>query len=274
MPDFPEKLSQRMQKYCREVPSLLHTHVFLDNLIYFLFPLASENKQVNLSHIQSEWQRLQCLFIDLISSLKPRLKEPVDVLTKRFFEIVPAIHEQLLEEAEIFARNDPAANCPEEIILCYPGFYAITVYRLANELYQMQIPILPRTMSEHAHSRTGIDIHPGATIGKNFYIDHGTGTVIGETTQIGDNVKLYQGVTLGAMYVEKNLQHTKRHPTIEDNVIIYAGSTILGGDTVIGHDTIIGGNVWLTESVAPYSMVYHKAETVIRDLQNRKENTL
>ena len=154
-------------------------------------------------------------------------------------------------------------------MLCYPGYYAIAIYRLANEIYRMQIPILPRAMSEYAHRKTGIEIHPGATIGRNFYIDHGTGIVIGETTEIGNNVKIYQGVTLGAMYVEKSLQNTKRHPTIEDNVIIYAGSAILGGDTVIGRNTVIGGNVWLIESVVPNSVVYHKAEIIIKNYADK-----
>jgi serine O-acetyltransferase len=172
----------------------------------------------------------------------------------------------LLEDAADFLQCDPAAKNVDEVMLCYPGFYAIAIYRLASELYRMNIPVLPRAMSEYAHSRTGIDIHPGATIGRNFYIDHGTGVVIGETTEIGNYVKIYQGVTLGAIYVEKNLQNTKRHPTIVDNVIIYAGSAILGGNTVIGRNTVIGGNVWLTESVAPNSLVYHKAEMVVKKI--------
>ena len=133
------------------------------------------------------------------------------------------------------------------------------------------MPVLPRVMSEYVHGKTGIDIHPGATIGNNFFIDHGTGIVIGETTIVGDNVKVYQGVTLGALFVEKNLSATKRHPTIEDNVIIYAGSTILGGNTVVGHDTIIGGNVWLTESVIPFSVVYRQHKTVVRDSKSFEE---
>jgi len=135
----------------------------------------------------------------------------------------------------------------------------------------MKVPVLPRVMSEYVHGKTGIDIHPGATIGENFFIDHGTGIVIGETTIVGDNVKIYQGVTLGALYVEKKLSDTKRHPTIEDNVIIYAGSTILGGNTVVGHDTIIGGNVWLTESVLPHSVVYRQHKAVIRDSKSFDE---
>ncbi len=261
---FPEELFQRMQQYCKKVPSPDKTHKFVDGMFQLLYPLQC-NGGIVTAQLRSEWYQLQSLFVDLLSPIAPTLKESPDKLSQLFFGKVPQIHAQLLEEADFFVQCDPAANCPEEVILCYPGFYAIAVYRLANELYRMRIPILPRAMSEYAHSRTGIDINPGATIGKYFYIDHGTGTVIGETTVIGNNVKIYQGVTLGAMYVEKSLQNTKRHPTIEDNVIIYAGSTILGGDTVVGYNTIVGGNVWLTESVAPNSVVYHKAEVVIRD---------
>ena len=153
----------------------------------------------------------------------------------------------------------------EEIILCYPGFYCISVYRLAHILYELGVPVLPRVMTEYAHGKTGIDIHPGAEIGSPFFIDHGTGIVIGETAMIGEHVKIYQGVTLGALTVEKRLANTKRHPTIEDHVVIYAGSTILGGDTVIGHHTVVGGNTWITESVLPYSVVYRNHRVVIRD---------
>jgi serine O-acetyltransferase len=223
---------------------------------------------LKILHLRYEWERLRCLFADLLSSLEHLTDKTPEEVTQRFFAAIPPIHEQLLDEAAHFVQCDPAAKSVEEVMLCYPGYYAIAVYRLANELYRMNIPILPRAISEYAHSRTGIDIHPGATIGKNFYIDHGTGIVIGETTEIGNSVKIYQGVTLGAMYVEKSLQNTKRHPTIEDNVIIYAGSTILGGNTVIGHDTVVGGNVWLTESVAPNSVVYHKAQVVIKNGKN------
>ena len=169
-----------------------------------------------------------------------------------------------MKDANLYKSCDPAAYCTEEVILCYPGFYAVMVYRLSHVMHRLDIPVLPRVVSEYAHSQTGIDIHTGATIGPRFYIDHGTGIVIGETTVIGRNVKLYQGVTLGARFVEKELTGVKRHPTIEDNVIIYAGSTILGGDTVVGHDTVIGGNVWLTESVPPHSTVYHKPEIIIK----------
>jgi len=149
----------------------------------------------------------------------------------------------------------------------FPSF-AIAVHRLAHLLYQLNTPIFPRIFSEYAHKQTGIDIHPGAKIGKNFYIDHGTGIVIGETTIIGDNVKIYQSVTLGAFYVSKDLANKKRHPTIEDNVTIYAGATILGGTTIIGKNTIIGGNVWITESIKPNSIVYQEFKPIIKQNNN------
>ena len=245
------------------LPSPKQVHGFIDDLLTFLFPLyGNKCKDLSITHLDNEWERLQSQFINLLSSFK---QESPEELSQRFFTAIPIVHEQLLEGAHNFVQCDPAAECMEEVILCYPGYYAIAIYRLANELYRMKIPVLPRVISEYAHSKTGIDIHPGATIGKNFYIDHGTGIVIGETTNIGDHVKIYQGVTLGATYVARSLQNTKRHPTIENNVIIYAGSTILGGNTVIGHNTVIGGNVWLTESVAPNSIVYHKADVIIKN---------
>ena len=260
--DFPEKLFHRMQSYNLGLPSPKQIHEFVDSMMQFLLPPQSD-RCLEVSHLRREWTRLQYLFVDLLVSLKQDSPEEV---SQRFFANIPAIHEQLLAEADHFVECDPAAKSREEVMICYPGYYAIAIYRLSHQLYRMNIPLLPRVISEYAHSKTGIDIHPGATIGKNFFIDHGTGIVIGETTIIGNNVKVYQGVTLGAMYVKRSLQNTKRHPTIEDNVIIYAGSTILGGDTVIGHNTIVGGNVWLTESVAPNSMVYHKAQDIIKNL--------
>jgi serine O-acetyltransferase len=163
----------------------------------------------------------------------------------------------LASDVQAAFDSDPAAQSTDETIFCYPGLFAIAVQRLAHEFYKLEVPLLPRIMTEHAHSLTGIDIHPGAQLGKSFFIDHGTGVVIGETTQIGDNVKLYQGVTLGALAPAfgQMLRHQKRHPTIEDNVTIYSNSTILGGETVIGRNTTIGGNVFLTSSVPEYNVV-------------------
>lgn len=187
---------------------------------------------------------------------------------KQFLDILPSIKMILLKDAEFILESDPAAKHLVEVIAIYPGFFAIYCYRIAHTLEQFSVPLLPRMITEYAHKTTGIDIHPGAVIGIPFSIDHGTGIVIGETTQIGNYVKLYQGVTLGALSVDKNKASSKRHPTIEDNVILYAGSTILGGETVVGRNSVIGGNVWLTESIAPFSVVYHKSEIIVRD-QNK-----
>ncbi len=198
-------------------------------------------------------------------------REVAEMQIDSFIDKLPALQEQLYREAEVFNRNDPAAKSIEEVIITYPGFYALTVYRISHEFYMMQTPIVPRLFSEYAHSRVGIDINPGAQIGDSFYIDHGTGIVIGETTIIGNNVAIYQGVTIGALFVTKEMSDQKRHPTIEDNVIIYANATILGGKTVIGHDSIIGGNAWVTESIAPHSLVQQKAQVTIRStLTERK----
>jgi serine O-acetyltransferase len=210
-------------------------------------------------------QRLQVQLQEILVPLSSRLKNPAPDIIRQFFEELPGLYEKLLEDARTIERFDPAAASLEEVIVAYPGFYAIAVHRLAHLLSGLAVPIIPRMMSEYAHSHTGIDIHPGARIGRSFFVDHGTGVVIGESSLIGSNVKLYQGVTLGALSVRKDLANTKRHPTIEDNVIIYSGATILGGDTVIGHDSVIGGNVWLTESVAPFSVVYNKSEIHVRN---------
>lgn len=177
-----------------------------------------------------------------------------------FLAQLPAVRKTLATDIRAAYDGDPAATCLDEIIFSYPSTYAVMVYRLAHELYKMGVPLIPRIMTEHAHHRTGIDIHPGTRIGSSFFIDHGTGVVIGGTAVIGNNVKIYQGVTIGAFSFDKDaagqlIRNTKRHPTIEDDVVIYAGTTILGGDTVIGYGSVIGGNVWLTHSVPPGSRV-------------------
>jgi serine O-acetyltransferase len=176
-----------------------------------------------------------------------------------FLCTIPEIRAGLTLDVQALLEGDPAARAKEEIILAYPGLRAIAVHRVAHHFWTNGVRLLARMMSEDVHGRTGIDIHPGARIGKSFYIDHGTGVVIGETTVIGDHVKIYQGVSLGALSVARRLQDHKRHPTIEDHVTIYAGATILGGDTVVGHHSVVGGNVWLVHSVAPYSIVEHES---------------
>ncbi|GLB51951.1 hypothetical protein NBRC110019_09900 [Neptunitalea chrysea] len=184
-----------------------------------------------------------------------------------FISKLPDVLSKLNEDAHAIEVNDPASESLEEVYLAYPGFFAIAVYRLSHELYELGFPLVPRLMTEFAHKMTGVDIHPGAKIGKSFFIDHATGVVIGETTSIKNNVKIYQGVTLGAMYVDKNLKNTKRHPTVECNVTIYANATILGGDTVIGKNSIIGGNVWITSSIPANSLVYHTPEIKVKELK-------
>jgi serine O-acetyltransferase len=261
---FCERILEINNNFCNEVPSMVRTHYFMDELINFLFPIKID-KQLDLYDMKNKLHELRYLFRKLISPLAPHIEKDVEEVTTLFFTELPEIYQGLLKDAEVYHKSDPASFCVEEIILSYPGYYAISIYRFANFLYRLKIPILPRVMSEYAHNKTGIDIHPGAEIGEHFYIDHGTGIVIGESATIGNNVKMYQGVTLGALYVEKGLSNQKRHPTIQDNVIIYAGGTILGGETVIGHDTTIGGNVWITESVPPFSVVYRRPKIIIRD---------
>jgi serine O-acetyltransferase len=179
----------------------------------------------------------------------------------RFLEALPALRHTLAEDVQAAFDGDPAAKSPDEIVFCYPGIAAVTIYRMAHELRQLGVPLIPRMMTEYAHGKTGIDIHPGATIGRRFFIDHGTGVVIGETTRIGEGVKLYQGVTLGALSFPRDVEtgeivrDAKRHPTIEDGVVIYANATILGGETVIGHHSVIGSSAWITRSIAPYTTV-------------------
>lgn len=200
---------------------------------------------------------------DILSSIPEGLSDTPENLAGKFFKSLPEVYKLLLTDIEAIMLGDPAATSEYEVIRAYPGFYAIAFYRIANAMQVLDIPLLPRVITEYAHSKAGIDIHPGAKIGSHFFIDHGTGVVIGETAVIGKNVKIYQGVTLGALSVSKELAGRKRHPTIEDNVVIYSGATILGGSTVIGHNSIIGGNVWLTKSVPPFSKVYHLPEIVI-----------
>ena len=191
-----------------------------------------------------------------------KLQEKARKITCEFFERIPRVREFLETDLEAAFDGDPAVFDKTEIILSYPGFYAITVNRLAHEIFALGVPLIPRILTEFAHSRTGIDIHPGATIGKYFFIDHGTGIVIGETTVIGEHVKIYQGVTLGAVSTTggQKLKGIKRHPTIEDGVTIYSGASILGGDTVIGKGCVIGGNAFITKSVAPQTTVSIKNE--------------
>ena len=193
------------------------------------------------------------------------VQEESERVTIEFMHRIPHVREYLDTDVQAMLDGDPAAYSKSEIILCYPGLYAMTVFRLAHELYLLNVPMIPRMMTEYAHDKTGVDLHPGATIGKYFMIDHATGIVVGETTIIGEHVKIYQGVTIGALSTRAGhrLQGKKRHPTIEDNVTIYSGASILGGDTVIGHDVVIGGNCFITASIAPNSRVNVKNQEML-----------
>lgn len=200
-----------------------------------------------------------------------------EVISREFITKVPQIQEMLLKDVQAGFDGDPAAHSKEDIIISYPGLFAIYVYRIAHELYIQDVPLIPRIMTEYAHSRTGIDINAGARIGEYFFIDHGTGVVIGETTIIGDHVKIYQGVTLGGLSTRQGqaLSGVKRHPTIEDNVTIYSGSSILGGDTVIGHDSVIGGNAFITSSVAPQTKVIVRTpEMTFKDTNKKQDDDM
>jgi serine O-acetyltransferase len=216
--------------------------------------LYQRDRSALRSELRALAERLRALLLQVIA---PDAGLDPDEIVGRFASRLPAVRGALAEDVEAAMRGDPAAKSYEEIVLAYPAIRAIATYRIAHELHRLGVPLLPRIMTEHGHDRTGIDIHPGARIGRRFFIDHGTGVVVGETAVIGDGVKLYQGVTLGALstrHVESK-RGVKRHPTLEDEVTVYAGATILGGETVIGAGSVIGGNVWLTESVPPCSKV-------------------
>ena len=261
--NFINQLFSKNRKCFSSFPDKQIAETFGDDLFNFLFS-SYEGKYFSEEKLLQQYDELQNNFSALLYELV-KSEEIAKSNTEIFFNEIPALYSHLLFDAEAIVKFDPAAQSIEEVLVAYPGFYATAIYRISHQLHKQHIKTLPRILSEYAHSKTGIDIHPGAEIGKSFFIDHGTGVVIGETAIIGNNVKLYQGVTLGALNVAKSNASTKRHPTIEDNVIIYSGATILGGDTIIGNDCIIGGNVWLTYSVPPFSIVYHKSEIQVRD---------
>lgn len=231
-----------------------------------LFPICEPDKAIKSQDRLTEALEMLHHNIAALTNI-----EIANNIVESFMESLPPIRQQLFNDANCYLESDPAANSIEEVILTYPGFFALSIYRIAHELHRLGMPLIARHFSEYAHSKVGIDIHPAAKIGKNLFMDHGTGIVIGETTEIGDDVKIYQGVTLGALYVEKKLTNTKRHPTVEDSVVIYANATILGGDTVIGHHSTIGGGSWLTKSVIPYSLVYNRVDVKIGTVKNFKK---
>ena len=236
------------------------TEKFTNRLFLTLFD-SETPVEANLAHLEIE-------FDELASLACWETKQPCKKVWENYVVKLPEILEKLNLDAEAFVNCDPASSSIEEIYLAYPGFYAIAIYRLAHELYEDGFPLVPRLMTEYAHRQTGVDINPGAKIGKSFFIDHGTGVVIGEAAVIMDNVRIYQGVTLGGLYVAKHLRKTKRHPTIESNVTIYANATILGGKTIIGANSVIGGNAFITASVPPNSTVYQTSEIKIKTTPN------
>ncbi len=239
-------------------------HKFFD--VLFIYKTEEENNEFELeTQFKKLEEQLQLLLQPLLND-ETNSNEQANI----FFKNVPELYKKLLWDAKAIFNADPAAKTINEVMVAYPGFFAIAAYRISHQLYLQKIALLPRIISEYAHSKTGIDIHPGATIGNSFSIDHGTGIVIGQTSIIGNNVKIFQGVTLGALSVQKEMAKEKRHPTIEDNVVIYSGATILGGETIVGHDSVIGGNVWLTKSTLPFSIVYHQGEVTV---QNKKSFT-
>lgn len=249
---------------CFEHPRLRREQAehLLQGCLGLMFPHFARCPETR-SHLLAEAERVEANLVELLASVGVE-NAPAFEIVEGFLNQLPKIAEALNEDAAFLLAGDPAAQSLDEVILAYPGFFAIAAYRVAHRLEQLAVPVLPRLVSEYAHQRTGIDIHPGATIGAPFFIDHGTGVVIGETTVIGRRVKVYQGVTLGALSVRKEDARAKRHPTIEDDAILYASAVILGGDTVIGRGATIGGNVWLTESVPPGSVVYRSAEVRVR----------
>lgn len=257
-------LHQHRFQAAKIVMNVHDVRLSIDELVCLLFPQRGCLATQSLENTEADVKELKQRFVGFLTSVAPlaaNLKNEATQKVDIFFDQLPEIAKLLDADVASAFAGDPAAYSQEEVITTYPGFYAVCIHRLAHALHQLKIPLIPRLMSEYAHEKTGIDIHPGATIAESFFIDHGTGVVIGETSVIGKNVKIYQGVTLGALSVKKKLQSVKRHPTIEDDVVIYANSTILGGETIIGKGSIIGGNVWLTNSVAANSVVFNKLET-------------
>ena len=248
-------LDRHLQKL--DYPSPKIVGIFLDDLLGLAIPYFCDVKITTNTALSAKLYATQQRLFEILQQVYPGNLEEIRSICDQYFFKISDLIEWLDLDAKAIEQGDPASKNIEEVYFSYPGFYAIAVYRFAHALHTLKVPVIPRMMTEIAHSKTGIDIHPAAQIGTSFFIDHGTGIVIGETTVIGNHVKIYQGVTLGALSVDKSMAETKRHPTIEDHVVLYAGATILGGDTVIGQGSIIGGNAWITQSVDKYTMIYH-----------------
>ena len=253
----------RKQQLLEKVPPNETIADWASRLVCLLYPELSDCQFDTAEKIEMAFQKLQTELIGMLNATKACCNCNNEEIAATFFSGVPELYRLLNTDIEAILTGDPAAKSEFEVVRAYPGFYALCFYRIAHLLLSLKVPLLPRILTEHAHSKTGIDIHPGAVIGEFFMIDHGTGVVIGETCQIGKRVKIYQGVTLGALSVDKRMASQKRHPTIEDDVILYSNATILGGETVVGHHSIIGGNVWLTNSVPAGSLVFHNTEITV-----------
>ncbi len=262
MKSFYQEIAKQHQNLLI-LPKKKLIHQFVDELFSVLFSNTSKSFG-NVSIIEDKFTELEIQFNELVLDFEPQNNKSQQQ-TKTFFKELPNLYQKTLNDAKTIFAKDPAAKSLEEVLYTYPGFFAIAIYRFSHQIWKQDLRLLARTISEYAHSKTSIEIHPGAQIGDDFAIDHGTGIVIGETVIIGNNVQIYQGVTLGALSVKKGEASIKRHPTIENNVIIYANSTILGGQTTVGRDSIIGGNVWLTYTIPSNSVVYHKNEIKIKD---------
>lgn len=263
--EFIQTLFKRQQR-SQALPSNQSIADWAFHLIGLLFPELTDKIYNSPEEIEAEFVQLQKDLNHLLDATQACKDCNNDVIAKQFIHRVSSLYDTLKTDISALTSGDPAANNEFEVIRTYPGFWAIAFYRIAHELLLLNTPLIPRILTEYAHSKTGIDIHPGAQIGEYLCIDHGTGIVIGETAVIGNHVKLYQGVTLGALSVSKSLAGVKRHPTVEDSVVIYSNATILGGETVIGANSVIGGNVWLTKSVPANSTVYHTPS--IRVIEN------
>jgi len=256
------------QKKLDLVPSNAVIANWAKQLIEFLFPEQATKLFVSVEAMQVKFDGLAAELTAILNATTACYNCNNEEKVKIFFKNVPTLYKLLNTDIHALLEGDPAALTEFEVIRTYPGFYAVSFYRIAHALLKLEIPFLPRILTEYAHTVTGVDIHPAAQIGEYLHIDHGTGIVIGETVVIGNHVKIYQGVTLGALSVEKQMAGTKRHPTVGNNVVIYSGATILGGETIIGNHSIIGGNVWLTHSVADYAKVYHESGTKIITLES------
>ena len=252
---------QKAHNLCPGCPSPKVINRFFDDLLGILFPEHSSEALKDKGSLELKFSELK-LQLQKILTMNVALHNGngEDLANQFFKKLEEEVYNKLHEDLDAMYKGDPAAKSKTEVIRCYPGFYAISAYRVAHLLHRLGISLIPRMITEYAHSKTGVDIHPGAMIGRFFCIDHATGIVIGETTVVGDRVKIYQGVTLGALSVNKEDADKKRHPTIEDDVVLYAGATILGGDTVIGKGSVVGGNVWLTKSIPAKSKIYYQTK--------------